>query len=138
MLQSDQRPDIFQRWGGGVLEEQARAGFLEDITDEIAGDWAAEYPPAGVSAFTVDGVVVGVPIIASDVSFRVNRDLAAQAGIDRAAIQTWDQFLAAVESAKAAGLTPIIVGGKDKWLLQFYLAYLAVRVAGAHARARPH
>jgi raffinose/stachyose/melibiose transport system substrate-binding protein len=131
MLQSDQRPDIFYSWGGGVLEEQARAGFLENITDAIAGDWAAEYPEAGINAFTVDGAVVGVPINASDIGFWVNRDLAAQAGIDIDAIRTWDQFLAAVEAAKAAGVTPIMVGGKDKWPLQFYLAYLAVRVAGA-------
>lgn len=131
MLQSDQRPDLFYSWGGGVLQEQAEAGFLEDITDKVSGDWADEYSAAGVAAFTVDGKVVGVPISASDVGFWANRDLAAKAGIDLDAIKTWDDLLAAVDAAKAAGVTPMVVGGKDKWPLHFYLGYLAVRIAGS-------
>lgn len=130
MLQSDQRPDLFYSWGGGVLQEQAEAGFLEDITDKVSGEWAAEYSAAGVAAFTVDGKVVGVPTSASDVGFWANRDLAAKAGIDLGAIKTWADLLAAVDAAKAAGVTPMVVGGKDKWPLHFYLGYLAVRIAG--------
>ncbi len=130
MLQSDQRPDLFYSWGGGVLQEQAEAGFLEDITDKVGGEWAGEYSAAGVAAFTVDGKVVGVPTSASDVGFWANRDLAAKAGIDLDAIKTWADLLAAVDAAKAAGVTPMVVGGKDKWPLHFYLGYLAVRIAG--------
>lgn len=130
MLQSDGRPDIFYSWGGGVLQEQAKAGFLTDLGAQFAGDWAAEYSAAGVNAFTVDGKVHGVAINASDVMFWVNRPLAEQAGIDIDAIKTWDEFLAAVETIKQAGLTPIVVGGQDKWPLHFYFGYLAVRLAG--------
>jgi raffinose/stachyose/melibiose transport system substrate-binding protein len=130
MLQSDERPDIFYSWGGGVLQEQAEAGFLEDITATVTGEWAAEYSAAGVAAFTVDGKIVGVPTSASDVGFWANRDLAAKAGIDLDAIKTWADFLAAVDAAKAAGITPIVAGGKDKWPLHFYLGYLSVRIAG--------
>ena len=32
MLQSDDRPDIFNSWGGGVMYAQAEAGFLRDIS----------------------------------------------------------------------------------------------------------
>lgn len=135
MLQSDQRPGLFYSWGGGVLAEQAAAGFLEDITDKISGDWAAEYSAAGVNAFTVDGKVVGVPINASDVGFWANRELAAAAGIDLDAFKTWDDLLGAVDTAKAAGITPMVAVGKDKWPLHFYLGYLAVRNAGAEGFA---
>lgn len=130
LLQSGDKPDIFYSWGGGVLKDQAAAGFLRDISAEVNGAWAKSLSAAGVNAFTVDGKVVGVPVSASDVGFWVNKTLAAKAGIDPAAIKTWDDFLEAVKKAKAAGITPIAVGGKDKWPLHFYYGYLAVREAG--------
>lgn len=130
LLQSKDKPDIFYSWGGGVLKDQAEAGFLKDISAEMNGDWAKSLSAAGVSAFTVDGKVVGVPVSASDLGFWVNKPLAAKAGIDPSAIKTWDDFLTAVQKAKSAGVTPIVAGGKDKWPLHFYYGYLAVREAG--------
>ena len=57
----------------------------------------------------------------------------AKAGVDGAKIKTWDDLLAAVKKLKAAGVTPIVVGGADKWPLHFYWTYLAVRVGGKPA-----
>lgn len=130
LLQSDAKPDVFYSWGGGVLKDQAAAGFLQDISAQMNGEWAKSLSPAGVNAFTIDGKVYGVPINASDVAFWVNKPLATKAGIDPATIKTWDDFLDAVKKAKTAGVTPIVVGGKDKWPLHFYYGYLAVREAG--------
>lgn len=130
LLQSNDKPDIFYSWSGEVLKDQAAAGFLKDISAEMNGEWAKSLSAAGVNAFTVDGKIVGVPVSASDVGFWVNKPLAEKAGIDLAGIKTWDDFLAAVEKAKAAGITPIVAGGKDKWPLHFYYGYLAVREAG--------
>jgi raffinose/stachyose/melibiose transport system substrate-binding protein len=131
LLQSDARPDIFYSWGGGVLADQYAAGFLKDITADVGDEWAQRYSAASVNAFTIDGKIVGAPINASQVVFWTNLDLAKKAGIDVKAITTWSEFLAAVKSAKDAGVTPIVVGGKDKWPLHFYYGYLAMREAGA-------
>ncbi|WP_168879829.1 ABC transporter substrate-binding protein [Rhizobium sp. P28RR-XV] len=131
LLQSDARPDLFYSWGGGVLADQAAAGFLKDVTKDVSEDWAARYSPTGVNAFTVNGQIVGAPINASEVVFWTNLDLAKKAGVDVAGIKTWADFLAAVKKAKDAGVTPIVVGGKDKWPLHFYYGYLALREAGA-------
>ncbi|MGO4569293.1 ABC transporter substrate-binding protein [Rhizobium sp. 2YAF20] len=131
LLQSDARPDLFYSWGGGVLADQAAAGFLKDITADVATEWADRYSAAGVKAFTIGGKIVGAPINASEVVFWTNLDLAKKAGIDIPAIKTWDEFLAAVKKAKGTGVTPIVVGGKDKWPLHFYYGYLALREAGA-------
>lgn len=117
LLQSNARPDIFFSWGGGVLEDQAKAGFLGDITAKVKDKWMDWYSEAGVKAFTVDGKIVGAPISADDVVIWANRTLADKAGIDLDAIKTWDDFLSAVKKAKDAGITPIMVGGKDKWPL---------------------
>ena len=79
-------------------------------------------------------------MITSQVGFFYNKDLFAKAGVDASAIKTWDDLLAAVKKLKAAGITPIVVGGADKWPLHFYWTHLAVRIGGkpafeaAHAR----
>lgn len=130
LLQSDQKPGIIFSWAGGVLAQQAEAGVLSDMSASVMKSWADTFSPTSIGAFTVDGKIFGVPMGASDVVFWVNRSLAAKAGIDLEALKTWDDFLAAVKKAKAAGLIPIEVGGKDKWPLHFYYGYLMLREAG--------
>ena len=36
MLQSDDRPALFYSWSGGVMQAQDKAGFLKDITADVA------------------------------------------------------------------------------------------------------
>ena len=58
MLQSeDSRPELFYSWGGGVMQAQDKAGFLKDITKDVAS-WESELSPTAVDAFKVDGKVV--------------------------------------------------------------------------------
>src|SRR5271168_321486 len=35
MLQSNDRPDLFYSWSGGVMQAQDKAGFLKDITADV-------------------------------------------------------------------------------------------------------
>ena len=66
----------------------------------------------------------------------LNISLAAEAGINPEEIQTWDDFLAQVEAAKASGVPPIIIGAKDKWPVMFYHAMLANRIMGPEGYAK--
>jgi raffinose/stachyose/melibiose transport system substrate-binding protein len=62
MLQSDDsRPSLFYSWGGGVMDAQYQAGFLKNITADVA-DVESHLQPTAVDAFKVDGKVVGVPV----------------------------------------------------------------------------
>ena len=72
-------------------------------------------------------------MLTSQVGFFYNKDLFAKAGVDAHAIKTWDDLLAAVKKLKAAGITPIIAGGADKWPLHFYWSHLAIRNGGKPA-----
>ncbi len=130
LLQTSDAPDLFYSWGGGILEEQVAAGVTRDISGLLDEDFLKTMSPAGMNAFTIDGEIVGLPQQVSEVGFWYNKELAAQADIDIEAIKTWDDFLAAIQKAKDAGLTPIAVGGLDKWPLHFYWSYLAMREAG--------
>ena len=129
ILQSKDRPHIIYSWAGGVLKTQIEAGVLEDITDQVKG-YSDTITPAALAAFTQNGRVYGLPIALSQVGFLYNKELLAKANVDAAKIKTWDDLLAAVKALKAAGVTPIVVGGADKWPLHFYWTHLAVRIGG--------
>jgi raffinose/stachyose/melibiose transport system substrate-binding protein len=88
---------------------------------------------AAVNAFTLDGKIYGVPFAQSQTGFFYNKELMAKAGLDGAKIKTWDDLLDAVKKLKAAGITPLMVGGADKWPIHFYWTNLAVRVGGKAA-----
>ena len=132
ILQSKDRPHIIYSWAGGVLKAQIEAGVLEDITDQVKG-YSDTITPAALAAFTQNGRVYGLPIALSQVGFLYNKVLMAKANVDPAQIKAWDDLLAAVKALKAAGLTPIVVGGADKWPLHFYWTHLAVRIGGRAA-----
>ena len=132
ILQSKDRPHIIYSWAGGVLKAQIEAGVLDDITDQVAG-YRGSITPAALAAFSKEGRVYGLPTALSQVGFLYNKELMAKAKVDPSSIKTWDDLLVAVKALKAAGVTPIVVGGADKWPLHFYWTHLAVRVGGKPA-----
>jgi raffinose/stachyose/melibiose transport system substrate-binding protein len=129
ILQSRDRPHVIYSWAGGVLKAQIDAGVLEDITASVAG-YKDNLSAGAVAAFTDNGKIYGLPHAVSQVGFMYNKDLYAKAGVDGSKIKSWDDFLGAVKTLKAAGVTPIVVGGADKWPLHFYWTHLAVRLGG--------
>jgi raffinose/stachyose/melibiose transport system substrate-binding protein len=133
LLQSPDRPNIIYSWAGGVLREQVKAGVIADITADMTSDWRQRFHPAALQAYTLDGRIYGVPMLISQVGFFYNKSLFTKARVDASAIKTWDDLLAAVKRLKAAGVTPIIVGGGDKWPIHFYWTYLAMRNGGKTA-----
>jgi raffinose/stachyose/melibiose transport system substrate-binding protein len=135
MLQSDDsRPSAFYSWGGGVMQAQDKAGFLKDISTDVA---ATENNLASTAdeAFKVDGKTVGVPYEVGEVAFFYNKKLFEKAGVKAEDIKTWDDFLGAVKKLKASGITPIVVGAGEKWPMHFYYSYLVMRLGGEHALA---
>src|SRR5271166_5430127 len=134
MLQSNDRPDLFYSWAGGVMQAQNKAGFLKDITADVAAVESTMSPTA-VDAFKVNGKVVGVPFEVGEVAFYYNKKLFEKAGVKAEDIKTWDDFLAAVKKLKAAGIVPIVVGAGEKWPMHFYYSYLVMRIGGEHALA---
>jgi len=134
LLQSPDKPHIIYSWAGGVLREQVKAGVIEDITDAVnSGGWRERYSPSTLSLYTVNGRVYGAPMNTSQVVFFYSKELFAKAGLDGNAIKSWDDLLGAVKKLQAAGITPIVAGGADKWPLHFYWSHLAIRLGGKPA-----
>ena len=134
LLQSKDRPDIIYSWAGGVMQAQADAGYLQDISSSRA-DFEKLLYKAPLDAYQIAGKQYGIPAQLSLVGFWYNKALVAKAGVDVNGIKTWDDFLAAVKKIKAAGITPIIMAGGDKWPMHFYYSYLLMRLGGSDVLA---
>jgi raffinose/stachyose/melibiose transport system substrate-binding protein len=132
-MQSGSPPDIFQSWGGGVLKQYGEAGLVQDLTPALAEKgWGASFQPGPLSLYTFDGKTYGVPWNAGMIGFWYNKALFEKAGIAKTPT-TWTEFLDTVKKLKAAGITPLAVGEKDKWPGHFYWVYLATRLGGKDA-----
>jgi raffinose/stachyose/melibiose transport system substrate-binding protein len=126
---------MFHSWGGGVMLEQIQAGVCQDITDAIAGEFKDSFYPAGVQAFMTQGRSYGLPDCVGPIVFWYNKELCENAGFDPTEIKYWEDFLEAIKQCRAARITPIAVGGSEKWPLQFYPALLMMRILGKDGMA---
>jgi raffinose/stachyose/melibiose transport system substrate-binding protein len=129
LLQSNDPPEIIASFGGGDIEAQDAAGYLEDIS------WAREQllevvPASSVNAFEVNGKLVGVATDLALVNFYVNKPLLEKGGVTIEDLSTWQGLLDAVPKLKAAGIAPIVTAGGDKWPVQHWLLYLMLREGG--------
>ena len=134
LLESSERPHIIHSWGGGVFEELVEAGELRDIGAQMRGEWEQTLDPKALAAFTTaQGAVYGAPMKVDLEVVWYNKALFEKAGIKAADIKSYGDFLEAIKKFKAAGITPIAVGGREKWPLHFYWTMLAVRLGGKEA-----
>jgi raffinose/stachyose/melibiose transport system substrate-binding protein len=123
-LQSGDPPDLFQQWGGGQMAEQVKAGKVMDLT-QVVKPWIKSIG-GSAAGWQYAGKQYGIPYTLGIVGFWYNKAHFRQAGITTPP-KTWGQFLAAVRKLKAAGLTPIAIGAKDRWPSAFWWDYFAVR-----------
>jgi len=131
VIQAGDPPDIFHTWGGGVLFQQAEAGMVKDITEDVGG-WKDTLIPTALGAYTNDGKTYASAVDTGMVGFWYNKELFGRAGVNTPPA-TWAEYLEAVRKLKAAKITPIALAGKEKWPGHYYWAYLAMRVAGLDA-----
>jgi raffinose/stachyose/melibiose transport system substrate-binding protein len=123
-LQSKEPPDLFQQWGGGQLADQVKAGRVLEITSQVRTEVASMGEAA--KGWQVDGKQYALPYSLGVVGFWYNKDMFGRAGITGPP-STWDDFITDIGRLKAAKLTPIALGGKDRWPDAFYWDYLATR-----------
>jgi raffinose/stachyose/melibiose transport system substrate-binding protein len=123
-LQSPNPPSIFQQWGGGALATQVESGKILDLTP-MTSSWIGQLG-ASAAGWQVEGKQYGIPYDLHVVGFWYRKDLFDKAGIT-AAPKTMAELDAAVTKLKAAGITPISIGSKDKWPDAFWWSYFAIR-----------
>ncbi len=117
-------PDVYMERGGGELADHVEAGLTKDISESAKE--AVATVGGSVAGWQVDGKTYALPFSVGVVGFWYNTALFEQAGIT-AAPSTMDEFYAAVDKLKAAGIAPVSVGAGDKWPAAHYWYYFALR-----------
>ncbi len=125
-LNSGDEPTIFMARGGGKLADVVAADQVMDITDKISADVKSQYGSAIFSAFTIDGKIYGMPTSVLPGGIYYSKDLFAKAGITSTPT-TFEELNADVTKLKAAGITPIALGGKDAWPAAHWYYFFALR-----------
>jgi len=122
-------PDVFHTWGGGVLAEYVKYGRVHDLTEAIeAAELTKRVHPTALKFTTFHGKTYAVPMDVSVVVMWYNREIFRKHGV--AVPKTFDDLKGACRKLRAAGVTPIALGNRDKWPGAFYYIYLAVRAGG--------
>lgn len=100
-MASNDLPDIFQTHGWSLLRYKE---YLMDLSDQ---PWVSDYDESALGVVEDDDGSIYVLMISELINGTlVNLDLCKQAGVDPYSIHTWEDFTAACEQIKAAGLVP--------------------------------
>jgi len=125
-IAAGQAPDIFQTWGGGVLQSYVSSGLVREVN---FGSSLSKFSAGSLAPATFGGKHYAVPVNLAGVFLWTNVDLLTANKLPMP--DTWANFLADCKGLKAAGITPVQVGNKDKWPGAFWMDYLVMRIGGA-------
>jgi ABC-type glycerol-3-phosphate transport system substrate-binding protein len=128
-------PDVHAVWAGARTAFQVQNGSLASLDDMWAANDLDSQFPAGMieAAATYDGSTYLLPIDYHYAGMFYSPAVFEAAGVDLPT--TWDDLVAACETFKEAGVTPISLGSMNRWPAQFWFDYLLLRTAGPEYRA---
>jgi raffinose/stachyose/melibiose transport system substrate-binding protein len=124
--------DIFYLPAGPQGFQALRDGQALPLDGLLA---AEKFSPAAIESCSTDGKVACLPLYIAPNLMYYNKKQFEQAGIDITKWKnpeqpTWEEFIAACDALKAAGIVPIALGNADSWPGTMYLWALQNRYGG--------
>jgi len=136
-------PDIY-----GILAEKKdfaafiRAGHVLNLSGYMNADegkWKKSLFESAISVnefsedndFGVDPGIYGVPLDVMNIQMLYNKDLFKKAGLDpERPPERWDEFLEAGRKLKAAGITGMVSGWGEVWMIDCFASNYAYNIMG--------
>ncbi|CAM3182499.1 extracellular solute-binding protein [Lactococcus hircilactis] len=108
-------PDVISGGGDATFLELAKAGVLEDLSDQGFVKNLQEPYLKAVTSMYGGSKIYGVPYATNASGIVYNKDIFAKYNIE--APKTWDEFTKAIGTLKSNGVTPLELGfqGTDDW-----------------------
>jgi raffinose/stachyose/melibiose transport system substrate-binding protein len=129
-LKGGKGPDVMQLRAYGSPQPLFDAGYAVPLDGEVEA--LEEFSPQSIAGATSikDGHVYGVPFALQTLQVFYNEDIFADHGIE--VPETYEDFIAAAQTLKEAGVVPIAVGGKDTWTLPILHSVVGAEVYGGN------
>ncbi|MCG5071866.1 ABC transporter substrate-binding protein [Paraburkholderia tagetis] len=122
-------PDIVNWHDGERMAYYAQRGLFTDLSpDWQKNNWDSMYASTK-EASSYKGKQYAAPTVYYAWGMFYRKDLFQKTGIANEP-KTWNDFLDDCKKLKAAGITPIAVGGRDAWTLAGWFDYLDLRLNG--------
>ena len=129
LYSSNSLPDVFACGGYNLIDSMKDQ--LVDLTPYMDDELKSHGSQLCWDVNSRDGKIYGVPQARQVIGYFYNKDLFAQAGIEKPA-ETWDEFFAQCDKLLAAGITPLSMDTADSgWVTSLMLgAMIAQNDAG--------
>jgi len=130
-------PDIFMSWGAASIKSLVKAGSLLPLDDFIRQDPQLRdaFIPSVFKEDVISGTTFGIPIRGVAPAFLFyNKAVLSRLGLKPATTMT--ELRRQVGVLTKAHVTPIGLGGADKWPQLMWFEYLYSRVVGNEAVAK--
>ncbi len=120
-------PDIASQWATGPVLGFVWQDGLVPVSDYVPASEMDNW--LNLNENTYNGKVWGAPMYLIGIEVMYNKDMFAKAGVTPppSARWTWDEFLAACDKLKAAGITPFVAGDKDGYNGAWWFAHLGIQ-----------
>ena len=112
---SNSLPDVFNYWTGEQFSTLVSSGNVKDITEMVTKDteYKEQFIDGAFDEVTVDEKIYGIPSSVTGQVLYYNKQLFKDAGIEKVP-STFSELEDACAKLKDAGITPIMVGSKDR------------------------
>ncbi|WP_069999223.1 extracellular solute-binding protein [Cellulosilyticum sp. I15G10I2] len=130
-IAANEGPDLSYMWGGSFVEPYVKAGNMLAIDEYLTDDIKSKLVPGTINGCVFDGKTYSLPSTTFIASLYCNTELFEKAGAKIPT--TYNELLEAVAKLKAANITPIVLGEKDRWPGMYWFDIIAMRQAGNEA-----
>ena len=139
--QSQILPDIY-----GILDKKQvfasfiESGFVADLTEEFkknSAEWEAGLFAKALdvnrfekgNVYNIKPGIYGVPIDVTNIQMLYNKRLLEKAGIKKAP-QTFDEFIEAIKALKRVGISGLVSGWGEIWMIDCFASNYAFNIMG--------
>jgi raffinose/stachyose/melibiose transport system substrate-binding protein len=128
-IAAGEAPDLFYGMGGGsFMQPYIESQNVLEITSYLDDDIKSKMGAGMAEAIETDGKIYTLPVYTHIANLYVNTALFEKAGAKIPT--TYTELFDAVEKLKAAGITPALLGEKDRWPGMYWYDIIAMRQAG--------
>lgn len=112
--------------------------LLMDFSQDLKGAWGSTFADGYIETSTINGQVKSIPFETGITPIWYNEDLFKKAGIS-AFPKTYEEFWAAADKLKAAGIVPTsqMTGGVNAWTSMLWYSHILISLGGPKVWEKP-